>query len=63
MRFAYNNLRMQDKELKSEKTNVGAMGKRRETMADEKRYIIYYTFKKAEETSEKSIENEVKKNV
>ncbi|HEX8733918.1 MAG TPA: hypothetical protein VF721_01255 [Pyrinomonadaceae bacterium] len=34
---------MEDKG-KTLKTSVGEMRKRRETMADGKRYIIYYTF-------------------
>lgn len=35
-----------DSETKQLETTVGEMRKRRETMADGKRYIIYYTFEK-----------------
>jgi len=34
------------------------MKKRREMMADERRYIVYYTFKRAEEVPKKSEEKE-----
>ena len=54
---AYDNLKMQNEET-NEKINVGAMKKRRETMPDEKRYIIYYSFETADETPEKAEENE-----
>jgi hypothetical protein len=33
-----------ESETKQPETTVGEMHKRREKMADEKRYIIYYTF-------------------
>ena len=43
---------MQDNETKHE-TSVGEMRKNRETMADGRRYIIYYTFENtAEATAE-----------
>ena len=45
-------------EKNDEKTNVGEMKKRREKMADGRRYIIYYTFEKAEEMPEKKEEKE-----
>jgi hypothetical protein len=54
---------MQDKETKPEETLVGKMQKRREKMADEKRYIIYYTFEKNEEMPVKISESETKKDV
>lgn len=64
MGAAYHNLRMREKESKLEKTNVGAMRKRRETMTDGKRYIVYYTFETAEKTPEKTPEKkEEKENV
>lgn len=53
---------MQNEEA-DKKQSVGAMKKRRETMVDGKRYIVYYTFEKAEDASVKSIEKEVKENV
>jgi hypothetical protein len=49
---------MEDEEKQPEKV-IGEMHKRRETMADAKRYIIYYTFG-YEETKQ---QNEVKENV
>jgi hypothetical protein len=52
---------MENKETNPE-TGVGAIQKRREKMADEKRYIIYYTFDEAEKTPE-TLNEEVKKNV
>ncbi|MCA1624356.1 MAG: hypothetical protein LC768_08895 [Acidobacteria bacterium] len=54
---------MQDKKTKPEKTLVGKMQKRREKMADEKRYIIYYTFEKNEKIPVKIPESETKKDV
>ena len=54
---------MQDKETKLKETLVGKMQKRREKMADEKRYIIYYTFEKNEEVPVKTPGSEVKKDV
>jgi len=45
---------MREKETKPEETLGGKMQKRREKMADEKRYIIYYTFEKIEEASVKT---------
>ncbi len=42
---------MENKEKQS-KENVGEMHKRRETMPDGKRYIIFYTFGKEEEDIE-----------
>lgn len=49
-----------DKEKNDKKTSVGEMKKRREKMADEKRYIIYYTFEKA---GEMPVNKEEKENV
>ena len=40
-------------------TIIGVMHKRRETMTDGRRYIIYYDFKKAEEQP-KSLRNDEK---
>jgi hypothetical protein len=45
-------------EGKTPQTSVGEMHKRRETMPDGKRYIIYYTFGKAVENRETMTENE-----
>jgi hypothetical protein len=45
------------------KTTIGEMRKRREKMADGKRYIIYYTFEQPKETPEDTAQNEVKENV
>ncbi len=42
---------MENKEKQS-KENVGEMHKRRETMPDGKRYIIFYTFGKEEKDVE-----------
>ena len=50
---------MEDEEKQPEKV-IGEMHKRRETMADAKRYIIYYTFGDEEKIPQR---NEVKKNV
>jgi hypothetical protein len=41
---------MRDNETKHE-TSVGEMRKNRETMTDGRRYIIYYTFENAAETT------------
>jgi hypothetical protein len=49
---------MENEEKQSEKS-VGEMCKRRETMPDGKRYIIFYTFGDEDETAP----NEVKENV
>jgi hypothetical protein len=55
---------MREKETKSDAAaNVGEMRKRREKMADGRRYIIYYTFgenekPKAEITAKSAEENE-----
>ncbi|MDQ6786375.1 MAG: hypothetical protein M3033_06095 [Acidobacteriota bacterium] len=49
---------MENEEKQPEKT-VGEMCKRRETMPDGKRYIIYYTFGR----EEKEPKPEVKENV
>ena len=49
---------MENEKTQPEKT-LGEMHKRRETMADGKRYIIYYTF--GDEETEP--QNEVKENV
>lgn len=55
---------MEDKETKPE-TGVGEIRKRRETMADGRRYIIYYTFGETELLEENDLkpENEVTKDV
>jgi hypothetical protein len=50
---------MENEKKEAEKT-FGEMHKRRETMADERRYIIYYTFGEEEKIPQK---NEVKENV
>jgi len=50
---------MENEKTQPEKT-LGEMHKRRETMADGKRYIIYYTFSDEEKTPQ---QNEVKENV
>jgi hypothetical protein len=47
--------------MKERKTDpekqIGAMQKRRETMADGRRYIIYYTFENSEELSIETSQN------
>jgi hypothetical protein len=48
---------MEDKG-KTRETSVGEMRKRRETMPDGKRYIIYYTFGDGGEKSETLTKNE-----
>ena len=48
---------MKDEKTKLE-TCVGEIHKRREKMADGRRYIIYYTFEKTEEDSIKTTESE-----
>lgn len=60
---------MENNETQSGK-KVGEMRKRQETMADGKRYIIYYTFENEnqndagrEDSAAISSENEVKENV
>jgi hypothetical protein len=48
--------------MQDEKTNgeqPGLMRKRCETMADGRRYIIYYTFEKAEEPDADIVQNEM----
>jgi hypothetical protein len=50
---------MDNEEKQPEKT-IGEMHKRREMMADGRRYIIYYTFGDEEKIPQR---NEVKKNV
>ncbi len=45
---------MPDKE-KIQKISIVEMHKRHETMADERRYIIYYTFGKIEESPSETI--------
>ncbi|MDQ3042874.1 MAG: hypothetical protein M3R11_10935 [Acidobacteriota bacterium] len=50
---------MENEKTQPEKT-LGEMHKRRETMPDGKRYIIYYTFGDEEKTPQ---QNEVKENV
>ena len=54
---------MRNESNEKTKTGVGEINKRRETMADGRRYIIYYTFGETIETPEKAEESEVKKNV
>ena len=49
---------MEDKGKSLAETSVGEMHKRRETMPDGKRYIIYYTFGDAGESGEAMTENE-----
>lgn len=43
---------MQNDENVENKAETGEMHKRRETMADDKRYIIYYTFGESKGNSE-----------
>ncbi len=50
---------MKDTDAKPE-MSLGEMNKRREVMADERRYIIYYTFGEAEKTRPKTENKEVK---
>jgi hypothetical protein len=50
---------MNDKEGKLE-TSVGEMHKRRDAMADGRRYIIYYTFNESEKTRPQTENKEVK---
>lgn len=50
---------MQNNEIKP-KTSVGEMRKDRETMADGRRYIIYYTFGNDAETTETTMPNRIK---
>lgn len=49
---------MENEEKQLEKT-IGEMHKRRETMADGKRYIIYYTFGDEESEPQKEVEENV----
>lgn len=49
---------MEDKGKSIVETTVGEMHKRRETMPDGKRYIIYYTFGDGGENSETVTETE-----
>ncbi len=49
-----------ENEEKQPENKVGEMRKRRETMADGRRYIIYYTFSNEEKIPQ---QNEVKENV
>ena len=54
---------MSEKE-KNQKLNIGEMHKRDEKMADERRYITYYTFGKTKESpSETTAKSEATKNV
>ena len=55
----YNDLTMKDTDEKSEIT-VGEMHKRPDVMADERRYIIYYTFGEDEQARPKTENREVK---
>ncbi len=49
---------MEDEEKQPEKV-IGEMHKRRETMADAKRYIIYYTFGNKETELQKEVSENV----
>lgn len=51
---------MENEQKKSE-ASLGAMRKRRVTMADGRRYLIYYTFGDDAETVEDESENQQKK--
>lgn len=53
---------MQNQEIER-RTAVGKMNKRRETMPDGERYIIYYDFEKAEGEPLKSAKVEENENV
>ena len=48
-----------EKERTKREESIGQMRRRRETMADGRRYIIYYTFENAAETEKRAakIEN------
>ena len=59
IRRSLTKIQMENEEKQSENT-VGKMHKRREKMADGRRYIIYYTFGDEEKIPQR---NEVKKNV
>jgi hypothetical protein len=48
---------MESEEKQTEISSVGEMHKRRETMADGKRYIIFYTFGEEGEKNEVVKEN------
>jgi hypothetical protein len=50
---------MKDTDAKPE-TSLGEMHKRKETMADGRRYIIYYTFGEDEQARPKTENKEVK---
>jgi hypothetical protein len=50
---------MQDNEIRHE-TSVGELRKNRETMADGRRYIIYYTFENAAETTTETTPKDLK---
>jgi hypothetical protein len=55
---------MQQEQQEKRGEIIGEMVKRREPMADGRRYIIYYTFEKHEnESSEIRPESEIKENV
>ncbi len=50
-------------EIKTKSENVGEMHKRREIMADGKRYLIYYTFGASQDSAQpdtESLRGEVK---
>ncbi len=49
--------------MKDDKSDTGEMRARRETMADERRYIIYYTFETIEKSEVKTGDSEERKNV
>jgi hypothetical protein len=51
---------MENEESQVEQIEAGEMHKRRETMPDGKRYIIYYTFENEERSRS---DNEVSENV
>ncbi len=52
---------MQDKKTNLEQQTT-PIQKRRETMADGRRYIIYYTFEKAGESEEKGAQSDTAEN-
>jgi hypothetical protein len=49
--------------MKDQESETGEIRKRREKMADERRYIIYFTFETGAESQSKSGENKERKNV
>jgi len=49
--------------MKDDKSDTGEMHKRREKMADERRYIIYYTFETGEKSRTETADEEERKDV